>query len=303
MWRISNYLTRGGRACLQGYSLIEIAIVLIIVGIMAGYGLPMLTGLQQSTKNQVTHKHQDHIIHALASYALINGKLPLPLETFSKGGGILIGFIPHLELGISEDLAKDGFGNHMVYVVAKSMTRTKHLNTNVTEDFEDLVNDQDDDNRETITTQHSENIMAELGDEDNDIPPPQQNTPSNSSGNNQSVANNLLDNSRYLCKASSPIILKNSDKENVYNEENPVPFLLIGFARPGLGPIRGKGIDRSDYSEPERVNLTSSSVFYVRPLNLKGETIFRQIIAHISRNHLMEFYTDKACKENAPISN
>lgn len=292
MWRIFSYLIRGRRTCLQGYSLIEIAIVLIIVGIMAGYGMPMLTGMQQNAKNQVTHKHQDHIIHALAGYALINGKLPLPLDTFSSKGGILIGFVPHLELGISEDLTKDGFGNHMVYVVAKSMTRTNKAPENNSEMMDVGLSDteQNESEEERI------NRLLGDGDEENIFQNPTQ-----ASRPENTIRSNIVDRfENVLCKVSSPIILKNTDRDNkdVYNQANPVPFLLIGFAKRGIGPIRGKGINMSDCSDFERENLSPSSVFYVGSIKPKGDNVFRQIIAHTSRNHFLKFYANKQCEYN-----
>ena len=61
---------------LAGFSLIELAIVLTIVGILVGAAMPMVTGRSQGTKIATTQTRLQDIDNALGRYLSANGALP-----------------------------------------------------------------------------------------------------------------------------------------------------------------------------------------------------------------------------------
>ena len=62
----------------SGFSLVEMAIVLAIVGLLLAGLLPSITGQIEQQRRNETRKLLDEIKDALTGYAIINGKLPCP---------------------------------------------------------------------------------------------------------------------------------------------------------------------------------------------------------------------------------
>lgn len=119
-----------------GFSLLEITIVLIILGIMGSVMLPGFMAQQQSQKNQITREHQERIFHALALYLQIHGRLPCPADSAQKGaergmarekclGSMAQGLLPFRTLGLSETFAKDGHRRFFTYAVHPTLTSLK----------------------------------------------------------------------------------------------------------------------------------------------------------------------------------
>jgi len=52
----------------DGFSLIELAIVLAIIGILGGLTIPLLTHQMERSKLEVTRRHHQEIVDRLASY-------------------------------------------------------------------------------------------------------------------------------------------------------------------------------------------------------------------------------------------
>jgi len=115
----------------QGFTLVEIAIVLLIVALLMGGLLPTLSGQIEQRRNSETSKQLDEIKDALIGYAIINGRLPCPASASSNGvespvgGGncsnFYNGFVPAATLGLSgtnsSGLAVDSWGNPIHYAV------------------------------------------------------------------------------------------------------------------------------------------------------------------------------------------
>lgn len=71
---------------LAGFSLVEMAIVLAIVGLLLGGLIPTLSAQMESQRINETRKQLDEIQQALVGYAIINGRLPCPAKATLASG-------------------------------------------------------------------------------------------------------------------------------------------------------------------------------------------------------------------------
>ena len=62
----------------HGFTLVEMAMVLIIVALLLGGLLPTVTSQLEQQRNNESSKQLAEIKEALIGYALINGRLPRP---------------------------------------------------------------------------------------------------------------------------------------------------------------------------------------------------------------------------------
>lgn len=114
---ISNYR----RA--NGFSLVEMAIVLAIVALLLGGLLPTISGQMEQQRRTETRKYMDEVRDALLGYTITNNHLPCP-DTNGDGtaeatcitAASQVGTLPYKDLGITD---KDAFGGALVYAVTK----------------------------------------------------------------------------------------------------------------------------------------------------------------------------------------
>ena len=101
----------------QGFSLIEMAIVMVIVGALLGGLLVSLSSTQEMNNRNSAESEIDEIMEALYGYAQATGRLPCPATATSNGaedpvgGGNCnqpYGFVPSATLGLSGSLNGDG---------------------------------------------------------------------------------------------------------------------------------------------------------------------------------------------------
>lgn len=119
----------------RGFTLVEMAVVLIIVGLMlGGLLLPLSAQIDQRNLTEA-QKRLDEIKEALIGYAIINGRLPCPdttgdgiedacpssLVTATTGGNL-----PWVTLGLS---SQDPWGQVYQYRVNNGYTTTFTLST------------------------------------------------------------------------------------------------------------------------------------------------------------------------------
>lgn len=115
-----------------GFSLVEIAIVLLIVAVLLGGLLPTLSGQIEQQRRSETRKQMDEILQALTGYAASQQppRLPCPAQpiiaTGSANAGasdcsITAGVVPWVTLGTSET---DAWGRRFTYSVTSSVTGT-----------------------------------------------------------------------------------------------------------------------------------------------------------------------------------
>jgi prepilin-type N-terminal cleavage/methylation domain-containing protein len=124
-------------AALQGFTLIEMAVVVVIISMLLSLGLSALNAQLLSAAHGETKKRQALINDALTAYLGANKHLPcpdIPNNTNGVGdasqvtgsedrtGGVAtgacsgnIGVVPYATLGLGREAALDGWGNFMSY--------------------------------------------------------------------------------------------------------------------------------------------------------------------------------------------
>jgi prepilin-type N-terminal cleavage/methylation domain-containing protein len=120
----------------SGFTLVEMAIVMLIVALLLGGLIPSITSQVDQRHADETSKQLDEIKEALIGYAIINGRLPCPASITPSnsygvesplGGGTCSnfydGYVPAATLGLSgtnsSGLVLDSWGNPIRYAVTK----------------------------------------------------------------------------------------------------------------------------------------------------------------------------------------
>lgn len=128
----------------SGFTLLELAIVLLILGLVLGGLVVPLASQVQSRKVGETELAMRVMNEALLGFAIANGRLPCPTTVATNGlenrrndnagagaidaktdgcrGGNYVGFLPWATLGVAET---DVWGNRYVYRVTNEFTRAK----------------------------------------------------------------------------------------------------------------------------------------------------------------------------------
>lgn len=124
-----------------GFTLIEVAIVMVIIGLALAASIAPLSSQIERSKIAETDAILNDVMEALYGFAIANGRLPCPATAQSLGaeaplgGGILCtgasvangahGFVPGMSLGINgkyndDELLLDAWGNPIRYSVTQS---------------------------------------------------------------------------------------------------------------------------------------------------------------------------------------
>ena len=116
---------------IPAFALLEIAIALSVLGVIAYMTMPLLGKIQQWQQVRITNAHQEKILESLSGYVLANRRLPCPALT-SNGEAQAIctndtktGFVPYKTLGIDEKTAKDGNYHWMTYTVQPNLASSR----------------------------------------------------------------------------------------------------------------------------------------------------------------------------------
>jgi prepilin-type N-terminal cleavage/methylation domain-containing protein len=146
----------------RGFTLVEIAVVLIIAGLALGTGLAILGARLEQAKVDNTRVRAEAIRQALVNFASRNYRLPCPAapgilqgtanygverETVAAGvrtctvvsglvnniggaapAGVSRGTVPCMTLGIPEDACVDGWDTRFTYFVANSAVQLNQIN-------------------------------------------------------------------------------------------------------------------------------------------------------------------------------
>jgi prepilin-type N-terminal cleavage/methylation domain-containing protein len=117
----------------NGFTLVEMAVVLLIIGLLLGGLVPGISSQMEQQQTNETRKQLEEIQQALVGFTVANGRLPCPASTSSNGeespvgGGTCTnaydGYVPAATLGIASvdsttKLVTDGWGKPIRYAVA-----------------------------------------------------------------------------------------------------------------------------------------------------------------------------------------
>jgi len=135
----------------RAFSLIELSIVIIIISILLSGALSIATSTTNSAKIKTTNNNIDEIYKALKVYLLANNRLPCPapitaikassttygesavnygtcsasgIYTSATSTNVVYGMVPVKDLGLSIDMAEDGYGSKLAYIVDKRFTNS-----------------------------------------------------------------------------------------------------------------------------------------------------------------------------------
>ena len=139
---ITNYKTR---TKYKGFTLVEMAIVLVIIGLLLSAIVGVGNAQIQQTRISATKQKEDLIKLAIINYITRNNRLPCPaVPTIAEGaagygveaplfgtctgtiinGVVSTGIVPWASLGLTDENATDGYYNRFTYQVTLSATNT-----------------------------------------------------------------------------------------------------------------------------------------------------------------------------------
>ena len=137
-----------GLARTLGFTLIEMGIVLVIIGLVSGAAISILGPIRDSRKAELTNQRLDVIQKALQLYVIQNSCLPCPTDgtqattpantnvgkSMTTGSTVVAGscataaclqiaaVVPWNTLGLSEEDITDGWGDRIRYAAAGTVT-------------------------------------------------------------------------------------------------------------------------------------------------------------------------------------
>ncbi len=144
----------------KAFTLIELSVVIVVISIFLAGSLYFSITISDNAKIKVTNDRIEQIYNALGNYLVQKGRLPCPAAindsksnsstygieassdsvTYQKNcidlysgiektqngvyssSNLVYGMVPVINLGLSKDMAEDGFGNKFTYVVDRRFT-------------------------------------------------------------------------------------------------------------------------------------------------------------------------------------
>jgi len=132
-------LKRLQNGAVTGFSLLETALALAVMGLVAAGLVALLQQFRNRQQVQLTRTNQERILHALGHYIARHGRLPCPADPgFALTGSMLSGeamrgchaspkriqgYVPFKTLGLPRKVALNGHGVPLTYVVNPVLTR------------------------------------------------------------------------------------------------------------------------------------------------------------------------------------
>lgn len=117
---------------LSGFSLVEMAVVIMLIGVLMTFGIKLATSFQDRAGFTATKNKQTLLKEALISYLAQNGRLPCPANIATPPNGVESinpagdtcssnpGIIPYATLGIPKDTVLDGWDRLFLYEVTNA---------------------------------------------------------------------------------------------------------------------------------------------------------------------------------------
>jgi type II secretory pathway pseudopilin PulG len=119
------------RKQIKAFSLLEIGLVLLIIGVLGVSLRPVLTKQLQQHNDKLTQNKQQCIAESLAAFVLQNNCLPeasIPSQAGEPVSGKYIGIVPYKALNLDPRTVKDKNGFWFTYAVNEALTETKLKN-------------------------------------------------------------------------------------------------------------------------------------------------------------------------------
>jgi len=108
----------------KGFTLIELAIVMIIVGLLIGAGVSLLPGLINQQKYTQNQSLLNQNYNAIIGFIIKNGRAPFASNNATNGvesPNTVNGYLPYAKVG---GLQKDAYGNTFYYAVNTQLAST-----------------------------------------------------------------------------------------------------------------------------------------------------------------------------------
>lgn len=244
---------------LSGFTLIEVAIVLCIIGVLSGIGIPAINSYIKHQKARKTEDHLEQILQSLTAYLLNNKSLPCPSnpKASAEDAGIsghncsfedtAVGLVPYKTLGIPEKIAKDGYHHWITYAVDPALSNPEIRYLNAPDDVVVLPNF----------------VFCEVEG------------------------------------GAAPLNVTNSSKQSVLDPssqtKDPIAVVLISHGPSGDGSFDDKG-DRHPQASPDKeTNADSTSNFVDRAPSFNKGDFFDDTVKWVTRNNLMALYGKQIC--------
>lgn len=119
----------------QGFSLIEVSISLIIIGIISSIGISQLNIMNRVYRMQKTQSNIDFVVKSIAAFYLANDCKCIPFPSNKSSIGYQnksmensFGIIPFKTLGIMEKFAKNARGKWLLYKMNPNFGKSNLIN-------------------------------------------------------------------------------------------------------------------------------------------------------------------------------
>ena len=139
----------------RGFTLVELALCLVIVSVMTGFALHYINGRAAHQCTRSTAQELAFMQTAIDQFVAANGRYPRPatrnlhasdrhygrevthaldnsIARVALANPVLIGGVPHVTLGLPSELGADCWGHKFTYAVTETMTTTTGYATSTT---------------------------------------------------------------------------------------------------------------------------------------------------------------------------
>ncbi|MES2253324.1 MAG: type II secretion system protein [Pseudomonadota bacterium] len=114
---------------IPAFSLLEMALVLSIIGIISAYAIPAWLHARATARRVETDAKLESVIYALAGYVQMHKRLPNPADPIATGeeaglerSDLTTGILPYRTLAVQESDVKDGFRHWISYSASHILT-------------------------------------------------------------------------------------------------------------------------------------------------------------------------------------